>query len=325
MKVDVYHYGPEKMTYACCASMNSALDALGARHHWGYGVEAERPLPQTGGGVVVFHGGNEEAIGRGDAIAAILSAETARWDWVIFVNIGDEAGVFPCHLLVHRNYRVYSQTVKPGTKNAFVADRFMIEGTPADCRPTLDKIGVIPRDLDWFFAGQVTHPRRHDCVNALEAYRKPRRFKEGYGRGLAAPDGSHDWYSCSSILIKTQSFGAGLSHDTYYEFMRRAKVIPCPAGPVTPDSFRAAEALECGCVPLLDAWSPDRVPGYWDLVFGDHPFYVIEDWEKEFEFVMASVLANWDVEAARCQEFWSRYKKDFSQWWVRDMIAMGVI
>lgn len=313
------------MTYACCAQLNDMLDRAGATHYWGYGIETERPLPQSKGGMVVFHGGNEEAIGRGPAIAAILSAETARWDYVIFVNIGDEASVFPCHLLVHKNFRVWSQTVKPGTMNAVTADRLMIEGAPADCRTNLDTIGEIPRDLDYFFAGQITHPRRHACVKAMEAYRTPPVSQRGKSNVVGRAF-NPDWYDTKSVIVKTTSFGAGLSHDSYYRFMRAARVIPCPAGPATPDSFRAAEALECGCVPLLDAYSPDRVPGYWDLVFGEnHPFYIIEDWEKEFPFVMDNVLGNWEEEAERCAAFWTKYKKDFSQWLLKDMISLGAI
>lgn len=298
---------------------------MGARHYSGFGPEGDKQLPNLKGAVVCFHGGNEAAIGRGPVLAAMMSAETVRYEWVIFVSIGDEADEFPMHLLVHKNMRLYCQTPKPGKMNASICDRLLIEGYPNDQRGILDTIGDIPRDLDYFFAGQVTHPRRHSCVKAMEAYRTPPTSQRGKASVVGVRQ-SADWYDTKSVIIKTTSFGAGLSHPSYYGFMRAAKVIPCPAGPATPDSFRAAEALECGCVPLLDAYSPDHVAGYWDLVFGEnHPFYIIEDWEKELPFVMNHILGNWEEEARKCGVYWAKYKKDFSGWLVKDMLALGAI
>lgn len=317
MRFDVLWYAPERMSYSCCNMLNEIFDAHSVTHHTWFGIDSHKPMPKTEGAVAVFHGGNEAAIGRGPALAAIMSAELMHYRWVIFVSVGDEADQFPLHLLAHHNCVIWTQTPKAGGTNAATADRYLIEGYPHDERGILAALPPVEKDLHWFFAGQVTHPRREQCVTALEASRDP--FRGG---------NQHYEFAITSILVKTKSFGSGLSHETYYDFMRRAKIVPCPAGPATPDSFRMAEALEAGCVPVLDAFSPGdhRVEGYWDLVFGpDHPFFVIEDWEREWEPVMNEILSDYERHQRACEYFWRQYKLRMRSWLTKDLIALGAV
>ena len=321
---DVLWYAPERMSFSCCYMLNEIFSSHDTTHHIGFGIDSRKELPKLNGAVIIFHGGNEAAIGRGPALAAIMSAELVNYPWVLFINCGDEEDAFPLHLLAHKNFAVWTQTPKAGGTNADVADFHFIEGYHHDTRSILDSLPAHERDLDFFFAGQNTHERRNQCVNALKACRNP--FAKQYARN---PHGGlmYEAFDISSIIIPTDGFGKGVSHETYYEFMRRAKIVPCPAGPATPDSFRMAEALEAGCVPVLDAWSPEphRAPGYWDLVFGDHPFFVIEDWEKEWRPVMDEILGDYERHQRACAHFWLKYKLSFRQRLLRDMISLGAI
>lgn len=314
MKVNAVWYTSERMTFSCCHLINELLNSHETTHYVGYGIDSQKSPPPLDHAVVLFHGGNEAAIDRGPALAAIMSAELVNYRSVLWVSLGDEEDRFPLHLLAHKNFVVWSQTPKAGGTNADVADFPFIEGYHHDTRLILDSLPAHERDLHFFFAGQVTHSRRLACARALEASRNPFKY--------------HTATEIQSILVKTDGFGKGLSHETYYEFMRRAKIVPCPAGPATPDSFRLAEALEAGCVPVLDAYSPDphRAPGYWDLVFGpDHPFFVIEDWEREWKPVMDEILSDWGRHRRACAHFWLKYKLGFRQRLVRDMITLGAI
>jgi hypothetical protein len=321
---NVLWYAPERMYYSCANMLNELFDSHEVTHHTGFGIDSHKEPPKIDGAVVVFHGGNEAAIGRGPALAAIMSAELMNYRWVLFISLGDEEDAFPLHLLAHKNFRVWTQTPKAGGQNAATADRYLIEGYHHDTRPILDSLPPHEKDLHWFFAGQVTHERRHRCMWALEASRDPFKTITKSDCGNAG----REEFPITSILIKTKSFGAGLSHETYYEFMRRAAIIPCPAGPATPDSFRMAEALEAGCVPVLDAFSPDphKAPGYWDLVFGeDHPFFVLESWENEWKPVMNEILHDYERHQRACQHFWRGYKLKFRQWLVKDMLSLGAL
>jgi hypothetical protein len=316
MKYDVLWLSPDRMSYSCCAMMNEIFDNAGAVHHTDLGIDSRKEFPKLRGAVVCFHGGNEAAIGRGPALAAIMSAEVVNYDWVIFINFGDEAGEFPNHLIVHRNCKIYAQTPKPGTTHA---DRYMIEGYHAVTPKYAEQYRHLDRDLNWFFAGQVTHARREACARAIQAARVPfARKKTTQAGGVEFP--------ITSIYIPTQSFGAGVSHDTYYEFMSRAQIVPCPSGPATPDSFRMCEALECGCVPILDACALDGIEGYWDMVFGpDHPFPVVTDWERDFPPLLEAILDNFAAEQRACQYFWRQYKMRFRSWLLKDMLSLGAI
>jgi hypothetical protein len=320
MQVNAVWYALERMTYSCCHMVNELLDTHDVTHHVGYGIDSHKTPPKIDHAVILFHGGNEAAIARGPALAAIMSAELMHYRSVIFVSLGDEEDRFPLHLLAHPNMRIWTQTPRPEGQNAATADRYLIEGYHHDTRSILDTFPPHERDLDWFFAGQVTHERREACVRALAASRDP------FVRIRRSHKHDEEGFTVRSILIKTKAFGSGLSHETYYEFMRRAKIVPCPSGPETPDSFRMAEALESECVPVLDACSPNRPEGYWDLVFGpEHPFFVIRDWEREWEPVMDEILGDYERHQRACKDFWQRFKMRFRQSLVHDMLALGAI
>jgi len=178
---------------------NELLDSHETTHHVGFGIDSHKQLPNLKGAIVAFHGGNEAAIGRGPALAAILSAEVVNYEWVIFVNLGDEEDTFPCHLLAHKQFVVWTQTPKAGGTNADVADFSFIEGYHHDTREILDSLPPHERDLHFMFAGQVTHPRREQCTRALEACRSPftKKYEKNPHGGLM-----YDMFNIESITGK---------------------------------------------------------------------------------------------------------------------------
>lgn len=290
MPINVLWHAPERMSYSCCHLLNKMLDDYPTEH---FTKGMERP---EGGAVIVFHGGNEAT--------PLVAEEICKWakdrPWCIFISIGDEATDFPYDMLFHPNMKLWVQTPKPSKINK--AARYLIEGFPHDCRQLLDATGDIPRDLDWMFAGQINHPRRQAMEDVLLQY--------PYGQRAYWP---------------TKSFGAGLPHAEYYALMRRAKVVPCPSGLATPDSFRFAEALEAGCIPLLDAYAPDGVEGYWTMVLGrDHPFIEVKDW-ADFPRLIAGLLKPNIHEQVQylTQTWWRKYKRAFDSWLLYDIAKLG--
>ena len=285
MKIPVVWYPHDRITCSAAAMLNEMFDCSGVEHYHGFG---ELPM-EAQGAVIVFHGQqvlNPQSLAR-------LATEL---DWIIFVSIGDEGCYFPYHLLQHKNTRLWIQTPKPERVRA---DRYLIEGYPANCHEMLGKVGDIPRDLSWFFAGQITHDRRKEFADSL--WNCPPR----------------------SIFWQTDGFGKGYSPEDYFYYMRRSKIVPCPAGPLTPDSFRFAEALEAGAVPILDAYAPDGVKGYWEMVLGSHPFHVVEDWAT-LPKVMEEILRNFEYEQRLTQYWWKHYKLQMKTIWLaQDLIALG--
>lgn len=147
------------------------------------------------------------------------------------------------------------------------------------------------RDLDWFFAGQVTNDRRRAAAKALQ------RIEGG-------------------ALSATEGFLQGEPHGAYMATLARAKVAPCPGGIITPDTFRVWEALEAGCVPIADrrAGEWDVPPDYWETITGSDPapFPVIDDWWKAGK-VIARQLEAWPTNANRLSAWWVDYKRTLAR------------
>ncbi len=217
-----------------------------------------------------------------------LNELTSKMKWVVLCIVGDEESVFPRHLMNHPNMRIW--LMSPVRQQNPDPARFLINGSWPGLHDAVQKIGFAQkRTLDWFFAGQVTHERRYQCVKQL------RQMPNGH-------------------LLETPGFTQGMPREEYYKLMLSAKVIPCPSGPVELSTARIAEALECGCVPIVDGRTPHPeyhtapAPGYWTWFFGEvSPFPVIYDWEA-LPKVMSMVLADWENMSQRCYKWWQAYK-----------------
>lgn len=291
----VWHEGAQggihgRPEYSSCILLNEMFDTYDCVH-W---AKYENLPADADGAVIVIHGGNERNGGpsatSGDMVSTI-NAEAARLRWCVFIIHGDEDSGFPVKLLSHPNSHLWKQSPKPGVTKA---DRYPIFGYPRDCKALLtDRT----KNLDWFFAGQMTHARRWELGIVLHKL----------SRGMFHP---------------TMGYSQGLDRQAYYDLISRAKVVPCPAGPETPDTIRMSETLEAGGVPVLDAFSLDGVRGYWEMVFPGHPFRVVEDWTT-FPAVLADILRNYEEHQRAAQLFWKNYRADFNSWLGKDLVSLG--
>lgn len=273
--------------YACTGLLNDALDAYDCEHISGHiGLEN-----RTDYAVVIIHGGHlrhqvEE-----------INQSIANLQAVICIGIGDEENDFSYHELRHRNMKLWMQSPVP---NKSRADRYPIVGYPCDIHEHL--VSGQERNLDWFFSGQVTNARRHECTAVL------RNMSGG-------------------LLLETKQFYSGMPHDEYFKTLGRAKVIPCPSGPVCSDTFRLSEALEAGCVPIIDehpGWKEHPTTGFWNTVFPQgFPFPMVEKW-TDLPKVMDNVLQNYSQYAASCRQFWVEYKRNYFLWLGQDLRTLGI-
>ena len=238
-------------------------------------------VPDTDGIVVVIHA--ESGTDPTDHIAK-LNERIARYRWVLLIVTSDETDRWPWwtikgtgHMIVWRQHPIMS-----------TPDRILPLGPPPHAIDMPPPDG--PRDLDWFFAGQITHDRRRECADAL--------------RGL--PHGE---------LVETDAFLTGLPTDEYMRRLASARVAPAPSGPYTPDTFRLYEALESGCVPIVDMGPTDDDPAtwrYWNQAFGEFPMPLVAAWSDQTLVKVRDAARDAGL-AVACESWWQLTKRNLAR------------
>jgi len=251
------------------------------KHSWGEVTPRSGMFVAAEGAVVVLPA--RHMVERVDEI----NDELVKYKWVLLIVAGDEESLFPVERIKHRNMKVWIMTPLKGTNDTL--GRPFINGYSGGTPEWLVKYGKEARErsLPWFFAGQCTHPRRHQCADQLQ------RMSEHGG-----------------VLHRSQKFTEGVERELYFKYLASCKIAPCPSGPATPDTFRLYEALEAGCLPLVDAQTsrPGYPDGYWELVFQNPPFTQVSDWSQLPE-IMEKELAVWSEKSSRIAAWWMGIKR----------------
>jgi hypothetical protein len=207
--------------------------------------------------------------------------------WALVILTSDEGSTFPHEGLEHPNMVLWVMTPRPDRHDG---NRFLGEGVPEGTRQVLADCEQEAHDrpIDVFFAGQVTHERREAALAAMAD------LDDTLEVGVQRTDG----------------FLQGMGREEYLQLLAATKIAPCPAGALTPDTFRLYEALEAGCVPIADDHTadPDYPIGYWNLVYGAVPFPTICDW-ADLDKEVAAILADWPWHSARCSSWWQQRKR----------------
>jgi len=179
-------------------------------------------------------------------------------------------------------------TVPLGTMNGFAGNA----GRPASARTRI-----------WSFAGEINKSTRQAMIAALRTldpgFVHPTGASSNPSPGAAAPLGIEDY--------------AAILSDTIF--------APCPSGWVNLDSFRVCEALEAGCIPVVE-----RRPGYdyFQLFLGDHPMVTIDDW-TDAPAAMRILLDNPETLEQRrraCADWWQMMRRTLVER-VRDHVTAG--
>lgn len=229
--------------------------------------------------------------------------------WCVLVLTSDEESTFDHRALEldPARHRLWIMTPRPGQHEP--GPRYLGEGCPRDTSEILlasTQSREIGREYEATFVGQVTHERREALRAAMLEISKA---------------------GVRQVTISTPGFTQGLSRDEYLATMLRSQVAPCPSGPATPDSFRLYEALEAGCVPIVE----DTCAGYdsdqfWNLTYPEGvPFPVVHDWATELGKTVVAALHEWPANATRAQAWWLQRKRRLRDDLERDVIELAGI
>lgn len=220
-----------------------------------------------------------------------INHDLARLRWVVLIITGDEEAVFPFEEIKHPLLRTWVQLPRMNRHND--VSQKLPNGPRPQTRETLGKIGQQDKRLDWFFCGQVNHERREQCVTAMS-------------------DLIHQSIAPNGVIVKTDGFGKEeLNQEEYCRHLAWSKIVLCPSGIETPDTFRLYEALEAGCLPVVDAFATkNQSYGFWQYLFGDDlPFPIVDYWDK-LPALMPELLRDYPHNANKAFAWWQNKKRD---------------
>ncbi len=144
---------------------------------------------------------------------------------------------------------------------------------------------AVERRYTWSFAGQlVDKPTRQQMVAQLDIF-KPFFIHEIF-----------KWSDPNSLPVTR-----------YRDLLLDSIFIPCPRGWWNVDSYRLCEALECGCIPIVEKISCD----YFRNMYGPHPFLEVSTWDDAPAVMQNLLLHPKQLEKKRleCYHWWQKYKK----------------
>ena len=199
---------------------------------------------------------------------------------MFLIHLGDEAGVYDLSLVYNKFNYVW---------RTFCLNRYF-NNKKVSCLPiryksgTLFKKEAIERKYKWAFLGTPHKSSRHDLLFQLSDIK---------------PSFSH----------KTKKFDEGIVDvGKMSEILTSTIFIPCPNGFFHPETYRLYEALECGCIPIVE-----NAYKYYDRLFPNNPFIKVDRWIEA-----KSVIREWRDDQIKqkreeCGTWWSQYKKQLQE------------
>lgn len=237
-------------------------------------------------------------VGDVDAINRFIN----RFNGVVLILLGDEEAVFPWRDVQHDRIRFWVMMPHPIRHADMVPWAYFFgTGCKQDTNMLLDR-SVPSKSLGWVFAGQSTHARRKQAVDGLSKASK----------------------RTPGELHPTSSFTSGLERPRYMELLRDAKIAPCPSGPCTADTMRLYEALEAGCLPIVDTGPDGGQLGFWEFCYGpDHPLIEVNDWGSVGGVIEAELGSRWPRNANLTSAWWRQQKRGMAKRMVDDLQQVG--
>jgi hypothetical protein len=199
---------------------------------------------------------------------------------VLFIT-SDELGVFDIEKISHPNIKIWVQYPYEKHRNYYK----MPVGSPSRI---VDFIPEYPeKKYDAFFSGQITHSRRKELAEVMPMVK-------------------------NSLFNPTEGFTQGYGPEEYYKLLSQSKIVPCPAGAASIDSFRFFESIEMMAIPIGDTKSSsDESFDFWTFVFGENDIVKTDNW-KMLPKIIRKTLVNYPANLHQTVSWWIKYKRDFA-------------
>lgn len=181
-------------------------------------------------------------------------------------------------------YSYFSAEIAKYKKAIYVPLMFLLNDflPPGQDQGAIHEKPANARTYKWSFMGGINKSSRRQMFEVMQT----------------VPNGAHH---LTMGWMTEDAFGP----QDYRIVMDNSVFVPCPAGWSNLESYRVWEALEAGCIPLVE-----RREGYdyFSLALGSHPLPTFDTWDQVPGFIAA--LDDSAVEALRstCSAWWRNYK-----------------
>ena len=199
---------------------------------------------------------------------------------MFLIHLGDESGAYDSSLIYNKFNYVWK---------AFCSSRYF-NNKKVSCLPigyksgTFFKKEIVERKYKWAFLGTPHKSSRHDLLF---------QFSD------IEPSFSHKTKKFNNKILEVSEMS---------EILTSTKFIPCPNGFVHPETYRLYEALECGCIPIVE-----NTYKYYERLFPNNPFIKIDRWIEA-----KPVIREWGDDQIKqkreeCRTWWSQYKDQLQE------------
>ena len=199
---------------------------------------------------------------------------------MFLIHLGDESGAYDLSLIYNKFNFVW---------RGFCLNRYF-NNKKVSCLPigyksgTFFKKEVSERKYKWAFIGTPHKSSRHDLLFQLSGIE---------------PSFSHKTKEFNKKIIEVDEMSAILSSTEF---------IPSPNGFVHPETYRVYEALECGCIPIVE-----NAYKYYDRLFPSNPFLKVDKWMQA-----KYVIMEWENEQIKqkreeCKTWGNQYKNQLQE------------
>ena len=199
---------------------------------------------------------------------------------MFLIHLGDEAGVYDLSLVYNKFNYVW---------RTFCLNRYF-NNKKVSCLPigyksgTLFKKEIVERKYKWSFLGTPHKSSRQDLLFQLSDIE---------------PSFSHKTKKFNEKIIDVSKMS---------EILTSTEFIPCPNGFVHPETYRLYEALECGCIPIVE-----NAYKYYDRLFPNNPFIKVDRWIEAKPVIREWQKDQIEQKREECRAWWSQYKNQLQE------------
>ena len=203
---------------------------------------------------------------------------------IFLIHLGDEGGaekkdlVYP---LCEHIWRTFSLPMFKNFKN--------VTSIPIGykCDPIKDKINILKRNYKWSFLGTTHGSSRYDLLD------KHKNIMPNF-------------------INLTEDFSGKKSMDTnnYYKILNNSIFAPIPHGYFHPETYRLYEALEAGCIPIIE--NPFQ---FFDNFLPNNPLPSVNSWEDSSTIIKKYLENKKDIEILgnKINDWWTQHKENLKE------------